>query len=251
MRSFFIALCVLQKTLRVDFWGQSNQVGAGGSSGQAPIPDGNHCKKYQINTQTLVAHVEPSGSNFGSFQSGSGLQSAFVKKLYELTNRDIICFKTAMGGTSALQWSTTLSTASLDYLAAAPSNIKDANIEPILVYFQGEADAVAINQSSETKAQYKSYVTTTINKWRAVNGATAKVFLIKVGYSTYAQDNGTDTVNLGLQELADSMTNVYIAFNASALDPTINKPIQDQQHFNQTGLNNIGVGAAILIASVL
>jgi hypothetical protein len=249
MRNFFMALGNAPAPLRIDFWGQSNQVGAAGTAAQAPTPDGTKCKKYVFTTASLVAHVEPSGQAYGSFQAGSGLQAACLKKLNELTGRPIISFKCSRGGTGALDWANSYSVEALGYLAASPANVK--NIQAVLHYFQGEADAVAIIQGTETKAQFKSYVQTTISRWRAVHGAAAKVFLTKVGNTTYDVDAGTTTVNQGLQELADTMTNVFIAFDASALDPNVNKPFQDKQHFNQTGLNAIGEGSAITIASHL
>ncbi len=242
--------------------GQSNACGMGDSS-----KSNRYCTESTFEYDALLDSVKPLKDPMG--QVWESLQTArrgsigptFSKVYSDLSHEKVIIFTAARGGSSCCNkaeldnygtWDTS------GHLLVLPLAIKKAKMAIVktglplkgIIWMQGERDANAINDSKQTKEEFKEALKSIIERFRASLGKNVPFFIVKTGYQTDRPQMGNDAVRAMQEEVAKELKNVYVVYNDT--DLFIEKKwMYDKVHYNQQGLDDIGKTIAPKIYSFI
>lgn len=236
--------------------GQSNAKGMSGPGGAALSPNPSEDTVYQYYQAALSQVVnEVANANTGSIWPSMGIT------WYNMTRRRICFVQRAVNSTAlsnaindfgAGNWSQTGThyPNSVTALNDAMAAVMEAGFKPVfrgVICSLGETDAIGINNSQTTKAEYVANMLELIDAYRQVFGTTMPFFILKTGQRVGDNDAGYAEVRDGQEEVvaANPVLNKFIY--RSTYDFVARGMMQDVVHYNQAANNEIGVEAPAVI----
>jgi len=241
--------------------GQSNACGMGDSS-----KSNRNCTVNAFEYDALLDSIKPLRDPVGQLWGGletakrGSITPSFSKAYSEMSHEKVIMVTAARGGSSCCNkaeldnygtWDTS------GHLLVLPSAVKKAKMAiaktglPLkgIIWMQGERDANAINDSKQTKEEFKEALKSVIERFRASLGYNVPFFIVKTGYQTDRPHIGNDAVREMQKEVAKELKKVYVVYNDT--DLFIEKKwMYDKVHYNQLGLDDIGNTIAQKIYSI-
>jgi hypothetical protein len=235
--------------------GQSNAVGMADSAASVQCAPGT-AFEYRYRANTLVHLKDPVGNadlKFESAMTGSAWP-AFAKAYHELTGKNVVIVQAARGGSSCTAkaeledngtWSETGRLLLFDSAMVKAKAAMKLCKKPIsgILWSQGERDANAVNAKKLAPAEYEAGLIRLIGRFRKELGAKVPFYIIQTGHFTGASDVGFDAIRKAQETVAGQLKNVYIVY-AQTIDFPAKNMMQDQIHYNQAALNEIGATAA-------
>jgi len=239
--------------------GQSNMNGHGNSGLSPAIPAG---RAYQYYSGALTAIT---GDPVGAALSGGSIP-AFINEFYARTGMGVIIVPCAYDSSSltaaasitgANNWSSTgnLRAAAITALNAAKAAAVTANLMHRfggVLFCQGETDAIGIDGSLITKANYKTEFGLLLAYFEAQLGYTAgimPVVISRTGRNSGGDTTGYSQIRAAQVEFAQTYPNVFIGFTGP-LNFTARGLMIDTLHYTQAGYNEMGKALGVVAASV-
>lgn len=235
--------------------GQSNAVGMADSAASVQCIQGT-AFEYRYHANQLVHLKDPVGNadlKFGRAQTGSAWP-AFAKAYHDLTGKEVVIVPAARGGSSCHYkaeleengtWDTQGRLLLFDSaIVKAKAAVKLCK-QPIsgILWSQGERDANAYNAGQLTAEEYETQLIHLIGRFRKELGANLPFYIIQTGHFTDHDVKGFDAIRAAQEQVAGKVKNVYIVY-AQTIDFPDKGWMQDQIHYNQTALNDIGATMA-------
>ena len=235
--------------------GQSNAVGVGNKDLSVACAAGT-CFEYIASNNSLKPLIDPVGygtkkEDFQAAVTGSCWPS-FASRYHLLTGDTVIIVQAAKGGTSCSEkadagngnWS-----ASYHLFVQAVAKAKGAEKYTGLklsgiIWLQGESDGVAINAGTISACDYEASFKNLIERFRGMFRCNLPFYIIQTGLFTPAYDNGFQLARNVQQQVADDDSLTFIVDSSAVTFRDAGKMNADQIHYNQTGLNSIGVNVA-------
>lgn len=235
--------------------GQSNAVGMADSAASVQCVAGT-AFEYRYGANQLVHLKDPVGNtdlHFESAKTGSAWP-AFAKAYHDLTNKEVVIIPAARGGSSChykaeLEGNGTWDTQGrLRLFDSAIIKAKAAVRlckQPIagILWSQGERDANAFNAGQLTAEEYEQELIALIGRFREELGAQLSFYIIQTGHFTGHADKGFDAIRKAQENVASYIPDVYIVY-AQTINFQDKGWMQDEIHYNQTALNDIGATMA-------
>lgn len=255
----------LQDVSEVDVFliaGQSNAVGQGNSGG-SPTPLPNTAAQYFPRSQNGFKTLsDPVG--FPPYQAGSGSAwPAFADAYWLETNSPSVYVQAAIGGTGIHTDSADMATwggsnrllhRALRYLNDALETLENAGISTNyrgVLWHQGEKDASGIDAGIVSLSGFRNEFTDMIDVYRSeINDNQARFWIFQLGRPRSGDTSGYKNVRRIQEEVAASDQYTTIIFDKCVKFPEEGK-MNDNLHYNQQGLNEMGRTGAVNIASEL
>ncbi|GAA4779893.1 hypothetical protein GCM10023231_03400 [Olivibacter ginsenosidimutans] len=242
--------------------GQSNCVGKGDASLSIGVMPG-IAFEYTYIGDRLKPLLDPVGVDelhFQQAETGSAWP-AFAQTINRLTGDTIIIVAAARGGSSnhekaELEGMGTWATGGkMPLFEDAVKKVKAAMKKTGLplsavVWVQGERDANAINSGELSPAAYENSLRGLIERFRSALQANTPFFLVKTGYYSQHSKTGFDLVRAAQTKVAQSLDQVYIAFEKTNTFPE-RQLMVDAIHYNQQALNELGEAVAVNLVRTL
>lgn len=229
------------------FAGQSNMSGNGGNAAQAPAVAPGQGYEYRPSSapNALFSVVEPFGryengyiSDVPSYQNGT-LVSSFINAYYQKTGVPVVGVAATRGGTDSSYWVNGATKADLvSRFVKARSYLEKNNFNvrrKFVVFLQGESDSV----KGVSALEYKNNLISTFQPLFA-NGLD-QVFIITPGYARNGIYSYDDVVSAQI-DLCNT-SNLFTIGSTLLHSPSMNAYLNDEVHYNQTGLNMVGADA--------
>ncbi|WP_343674054.1 sialate O-acetylesterase [Chitinophaga sp.] len=235
--------------------GQSNAVGMADSSNSVQCIPGT-AYEFRYGADTLVHLKDPVGNpdlHFESAQTGSAWP-AFAKAYHDLTGKQVVIIPAARGGSSCHYKAELEGNGTWDeqgrlrlfdsaiVKAKAASRLCKQPVSGIL-WSQGERDANAYNAQQLSAEEYEQRLVTLIQRFRKALGSEVAFYIIQTGHFTGHPDEGFDAIRKAQEHVAQQVRKVYIVY-AQTKDFPQKGWMQDEIHYNQTALNDIGATVA-------
>ncbi len=241
--------------------GQSNASGQGDSALSNSRYFSPNAIEYDILEDRLKELHDPTGQSWKALQpanSGSILP-AFAFTITNKTKKKVIVISAARGGSSCNQkaelsdygtWDSTgnLFEQTKEKVNAALKHVQ-CNLSGI-IWMQGERDANAINDGLLTGEAYKSSLISLIVRFRNEFGHEVPFFVTQTGYQSGRPMYGNDQIRKIQSDVTRELANVYIAYSETSSFVEKNW-MKDHVHYNQNGLNDIGLKSGKLVAKIL
>lgn len=233
--------------------GQSNAVGQGDSL-KSTIFVSNSTFEFDANQNQFITLKDPAGKPWKLFQqAGTGsVAPALANRLHQLSGKKIYIITAARGGASCSKlaemadYDTWDSSGNLFPLAIEKVKMaqKKAAIKLSgIIWMQGERDANAILAGKITSIDYENALSSVIKRFREKLGIKLPFYIVQTAYQQDKETKGCQQVRDVQKALANKMDNVFIAYNETAA--FANRTwFKDKVHYNQEGLNDIGVKTA-------
>lgn len=235
--------------------GQSNAVGMADSATSVQCAPGT-AFEYRYKANTLAHLKDPVGNadlKFESAMTGSAWP-AFAKAYHELTGKKVVIVPAARGGSSCTAnaelegngtWSEQGRLLLFDSAVVKARAAMKLCHQPIsgVLWSQGERDANAVNAKQLTPEEYEAGLIKLIARFRKELGATLPFYIIQTGHFTGHSDEGFDAIRKAQEHVAGQLKNVYIVYGQT-IDFPAKGMMQDEIHYNQAALNEIGTTAA-------
>lgn len=235
--------------------GQSNAVGMADSAASVQCTPGT-AFEYRYTANTLVHLKDPVGNadlRFESAMTGSAWP-AFAKAYHDLTGKKVVIVPAARGGSSCTAkaeleengtWSEQGRLLLFDSAMVKAKAAMKLCKQPIsgIVWSQGERDANAVNAKQLTPEEYESGLIRLIARFRKELGAKVPFYIIQTGHFTGHSNVGFDAIRKAQENVAGHVKHVFIVY-AQTVDLPAKGMMQDEIHYNQAALNEIGATAA-------
>ena len=241
--------------------GQSNACGMGDSS-KSNLNISKNAFEFDVLMNAVKPLRDPVGQLWGGLETAKrgSIAPAFSKSYADLSNKNVIMFTAARGGSSCCNkaelgnygtWDT------VGHLLLLPIAVNKAKMAMVktglslrgIIWMQGERDANAINDSKQTKEEFKESLKSVIVRFRDSLGRDIPFFIVKTGYQTDRPKMGNDAVREMQEEVAKELKKVYVVYNDT--DLFIEKKwMYDKVHYNQQALDDIGNTIAKKIYSI-
>ncbi len=241
--------------------GQSNATGQGDKSISNSLFITNKSLEYDVLLDSLKPLNDPAGQNWKDLEPANtgSILPAFTYSLTQKTGKTVIVISAARGGSSCHKGAELSNYGTWDSTGNLFSNTKEKVNSALkhtksklsgIIWMQGERDANAINDGVITAEDYKSSLVSLIHRFRKEFGHEIPFFIILTGYQKDRPQFGNDHVRDIQSWVSEHMDNVYIAFDKTHHFTRLNL-MKDHVHFNQMGLNEIGIKVGEFVAKVL
>ena len=234
--------------------GQSNAVGVGDST-LSPVPPPGTAWEFHGPSSSLIPLKDPVGyltpeEPFQGAVWGSGWP-AFAQEWNRLTGDTVIIVQAALGGTACHpnadvgggNWG-----AEGDLFNCAVAKVKKAEESTglklsAILWLQGESDAIGIHSGLINASEYQWAFDDLIQRFRNELGCTIPLGIIHTGRFTPEYDDVFQQV-IDVQKLVADHPGNFIA-HADAWEFVGSGWMTDPIHFDQRGLNEIGMESAV------
>lgn len=241
--------------------GQSNATGQGDKLASNSLYHSRNAFEYDVILDSIKGLQDPSGQKWKDLEpanSGSILP-AFAFSLTQNTKKPVVVITAARGGSSCHQkaelsnygtWdqSGNLFQQAQEKVNAALKFTK-SNLSGI-IWMQGERDANAINDGIMNAENYKHALVSLISRFRKEFGENIPFFIIQTGYQSGRPKFGNDQVRAMQTLVSKEIPRVFIAYDKTSQFMEQNR-MKDHVHYNQTGLNEIGIEVGNFVSTVL
>lgn len=235
--------------------GQSNAVGMADSAASVQCAPGT-AFEYRYHANTLVQLKDPVGNadlKFESAMTGSAWP-AFAKAYHDLTGKKVVIIPAARGGSSCTTkaeleengtWAEEGRLLLFDSTMVKAKAAMKLCRQPIsgIIWSQGERDANAVNAKQLTPEEYEAGLIRLIARFRKELGAKLPFYIIQTGHFTGHPDAGFDAIRKAQENVAGHLKNVFIVYSRT-IDFPAKGMMQDEIHYNQAALNEIGATVA-------
>lgn len=237
--------------------GQSNASGVGDSK-SSPICLPNTAFEYSFTSNSLITLKDPTGIDelgFEKAKSGSAWP-AFAKSYNALTDEQVVIIQAAKGGSSCnpdyyphLRWD-------VDGELLKSAILKTQNALALInrplsgvIWIQGEADAVFINDKKFSREGYKRSLRNSINSLREMFGGNLPFYIVQTGLADGLNPYGFEQIQLAQEEIAKEVEHCSIIypFTKLFLDAGL---MGDYIHYNQKGYDVVGRSCAHAIHEI-
>ena len=238
--------------------GQSNAVGPGDSL-KSVVCLPNTAFEFDAAANVFIPLKDPAGKAWKLFQkAGTGsVAPAFVKRLNELTSKQIFMVTAARGGASCQRkaemsnYDTWDTSGKLFDLAVEKTKMAQKKADlPLsgIIWMQGERDANAILAGQMTGNEYQEALENLILRFRKEFGKKLPFYIVQTAYQQDKAPTGCDAVRNAQAAVAEKIKGVYIAYGETG-EFAQRKWFKDIVHYNQEALNDIGTKTAEFVYS--
>lgn len=241
--------------------GQSNATGQGDKMVSNSLFKTEKGFEYDVLTDSIKLLQDPAGQRWNDLEpanSGSILP-AFVYALNQKTNIPVVVISAARGGSSCHQKAELSNYGTWDITGKlfhqthekvlAALKITKSKLSAI-IWMQGERDANAINDGILSDKEYKQSLISLIGRFRKVFGKHVPFYIVQTGDQSGRPILGNSQVRKMQQEVASELKYVFIGYDKT---PTfMNRNLmKDHVHYNQDGLNEIGIEVGNMASKIL
>jgi hypothetical protein len=238
--------------------GQSNAVG---QAKDVPTPTITGNSILQVNNGV----ISPANDPVGIGSNKANIYSAwpqFGLTYTQLTNRKVAFVPAAKAGTGQQantdtgggNWSPTgtLYNASVVKLNSALDTLSTHGYIPTfkgIIWYQGENDAIGINNSTATQAGYIAGFQQMVANYRALYGSNMKLYMIRIGTRT-TDDAGMQSIREAQEQIVAADPNTIMIYRGTVEFYARGLMSAEPYHFKTAGYNEIGrIGALEVVNS--
>lgn len=214
--------------------------------------------EYDVVKDAIKPLKDPVGQKWKSLEPANTgtILPAFAQTFTNLTQQKIILLTASRGGSSCSKkaeldsygtWDKEGQLFNQTIEKTDKAILKTASKLSGIVWMQGERDANSINDGKLTGQEYKTSLISLIKRFRVHYGKNLPFYIIQTGYQSGRPKQGNDTVRLMQKAVANELNHVFIAYTEANLFFE-KKWMKDHVHYNQDGLNDIGVVVGKFIA---
>lgn len=240
--------------------GQSNSIGWGGTNSLAPTPIAG---TWQWTSNNGVRPLDLTYNPIGGEYFGNSIIPQFANTYRTLTGRDVgfvmgvdlgSVTQTAAAdvGKGNFDVTGTLRAPMVSRYLQAKTNFQAAGYTVIMsgiLWMQGDTDALSIPTGVITQQDYITAATNMIAYYRANLGADLPFYFIRIGVNTNFSDVGPNAIRDAQEIIVASDPRSRMVYRDT--DKFLEYGwLTDYVHYNQTGLNAAGMGAALTLCGV-
>ncbi len=237
--------------------GQSNANGQGDYN-KSNLYSSNLAFEYDVLKDAVKPLKDPVGQKWKLLETANTgtILPAFAHSFTNLTQQKVILLTASRGGSSCNKKAELGTYGTWDKEGELFNQAIEKTDKAILktvsklsgiIWMQGERDANAINDGKLTGQEYKTSLISLIKRFRLHYGKNLPFYIIQTGYQSARPKEGNDTVRLMQTAVANELKHVFITYSETNLFFE-KKWMKDNVHYNQDGLNDIGLAVGKFIA---
>ncbi|MCB9236157.1 MAG: hypothetical protein H6581_31200 [Bacteroidia bacterium] len=252
--SLLLFLCLISQAQTTRMYlcaGQSNAKGRGNMALSITPPAGT-AFEYSFEGDSLLPLADPVGEDFWGFQEATdgSIWPAFASRYHDLSGRNLVIVPAAKGGTvlhpnswGAAVWGNpgTLFNRAQSKTHAA-EDYTGLQLDGV-IWLQGENDGVSLNWGLISQKDYEQQLKEMIGRFRDEFGCDLNFYIIQTGLWDGYLDSGFVAIRNAQANVAAADFRTWVVYDSTVYFPNMGY-MTDPVHYNQKGLNRIGLSIA-------